>query len=260
MKCEILISTMNLKNNNNLISKMNINGNSLTINQVTMDNIELKNDNKSKNRLISVKDKGLSKSRNLAILNSNADICVIADDDLVYCNNYEKIITEAYTKIKDADIIAFRVNNCKVNNKYKNNKISFLESFKICSVQVTFKRNSIFNNKILFDERFGAGSKHFILGEENIFLTDCIKKGLKIYFVDETIATLSNGKSTWFLGYNRQYFMSKGACFYRINKLLSPLLIIQFAVRKNKIYKNEMDLFKSIKYMFDGIKNFKKIN
>lgn len=258
MNCEILISTMNLNDNGDLLKRMNIKGESLTINQITDKKKPLLNNSNSKNRVLSFYDRGLSKSRNQAILNSKSDICIIADDDLVYYNDYAKKIMDAYRKYKDADIIAFRVDNCKVNNKYKNNKISFLKSFKICSVQVSFKRNSIIDNNVLFDERFGAGSNCFILGEENIFLTDCIKKGLKIYYVNETIATLCNGQSTWFSGYNKSYFMSKGACFYRINRLLSPLFIVQFAVRKNKIYKHEIGFLKSIKFIFEGIKELKK--
>ena len=40
MDVEVLISTMNLEDNNKLIKKMNINGKSLTINQITNENIK----------------------------------------------------------------------------------------------------------------------------------------------------------------------------------------------------------------------------
>lgn len=258
MEVEVLISTMNLDDNNKLIKKMNINGKSLTINQITNKNIKSHNDTNSINKILSFNEKGLSKSRNKALKNSSADICVIADDDLKYKSDYDKIIQKAYKKHKDADIIAFNVENCKTNNKYNEKKVNFLKSFKICSVQVTFKRDKIIKNNICFDEFFGAGSNKFILGEENIFLTDCIKKGLKIYYVSETIAKLENSESTWFSGYNEIYFKSKGACFYRINKLFSYLFILQFSIRKYKKYKEDMSFVNSIKFMLKGIKEYKK--
>ena len=112
MKTEILISTMNLKDeedNKKLLKKMNINSNSLTINQITDSKILVFDNNKSKNRLKSYKEKGLSKSRNKAIENAKGEICIIADDDVTYVNGYSKIIEDSYRKYKDADIIAFYV-------------------------------------------------------------------------------------------------------------------------------------------------------
>ena len=61
--------------------------------------------------VISVNEKGLSRSRNKAILNSNADICVIADDDMYYSNQYELNVSKGYKKYPDADIIAYYVDS-----------------------------------------------------------------------------------------------------------------------------------------------------
>lgn len=44
-------------------------------------------------------------------MNSNADICIIADDDLKYESDYEEKIKNGYKKYKDAGIIAFYVDN-----------------------------------------------------------------------------------------------------------------------------------------------------
>ena len=102
MKLELLLSTMNLKNeteSNKLIQKMNVNTNTLTINQITNKNIKETNNLTSKNKLISVRDKGLSKSRNMAINNSEADICIIADDDVIYKDNFQNIIKKELISI-----------------------------------------------------------------------------------------------------------------------------------------------------------------
>ena len=76
---EILISTMNQKDDS-LINKMNLHCNSLIINQCSYDSVK----KKDAIRIINTTERGLSKSRNMAIENSIGDICIIADDDLVY--------------------------------------------------------------------------------------------------------------------------------------------------------------------------------
>lgn len=257
MKVEVLISTMNLNDEKELIERMNVNK-YVIINQVENENnIKIQNSNC---KVFSYCEKGLSKSRNRAINESDGDIIVIADDDMKYYEDYEKKIISAYEKYKDADIIAFHVESCdskRAKKKRKEKKISFLTSMKIQSVQLTIKRESIVNNNLKFNEKFGAGAKWF-MGEENIFLYDCLKKGLKIYYVPNTIAKLNDSDSTWFRGFNREYFIIKGGVFYEMSKIFCSLYILQFAIRKKKLYKNEMTIMQAIKFMNQGKKKRRK--
>lgn len=263
-KMNVLISTMNLKNkkeHDNLLKKMNVIDNSITINQVTDNSQELLF-NDSTNKLLSFYEKGLSKSRNHAILNSNCDICIIGDDDLRYVKNYEKIIKEAYKKYPDADIIAFDVErNSKVRkiHSLKEGKVNSLQTLKIRSVQITFKRKSIVENNILFDERFGSGSGKYDSGEESIFLTDCMNKKLKIYYCKQKIGEVSDNNSSWYKGLDELFLVSKGAMFYRISKIFSLPLILQFAIRKYKLYKENYSFIKCLKLMLKGKEELKKI-
>lgn len=263
MKIDVLVSTMNLENKNefiNLLKKMNIESNSIIINQCTKVKCP-KDEVHNSNYLYSYNEKGLSVSRNKAIQKSNADICVIADDDMMYNNHYLKIIKDAYKKFPKADLIAFYVNSENPNNikpKLKEGKVGILKSFKIQSVQLSFKRNSILNNRIFFDENFGAG-KDLYMGEENIFILDCIKKGLKVYSYPVEIAKLYNRESTWFKGYDEKFFKVKGACFYRMSKLFWLALCVQFIIRKRNLYKNNFSMLQALKYMFIGKKEYNHI-
>lgn len=265
MSIEVLVSTMNVHTKeqfDNQIKKMNISGKSLTINQCpnfSGDLISVKN---GKHRLLTYIEKGLSKSRNKAITNSQCDICVIADDDLIYYDNYESIIKKAYDKYKDADIIAFYVNSLNKDRQttnQKEGKISFLRSMKISSFQITFKRESILNDSILFDEFFGAGSGLFTCGEENIFLYDCLKKGKKIYYVPISIADVYHNESTWFNGFDEKLFVTKGACFYRMSNLFSTILNLQFIVRKYNKYKKNLSVLSAWKFMKKGRKLYREV-
>lgn len=260
MKIDVLISTMNVyteKENHKLINKMHIKTNSITISQVK------KYTNKevidSANKLFIFNEKGLSKSRNRAISKSTADICVIADDDIEYVDNYEEIIQQAYEKNTDADIILFKINDKNENRKnaqIKRKKINFINTMRISSNQITFKRNSILK-KIKFDEEFGSGSRYFY-GEDAIMIRDALKEKLKVIYIDELICIKPKNKSTWFKGYNKEYFIARGAIFYRLSSKLYLLLILQFAIRKKEKYKENLTMIETIKCMIQGAKKYKE--
>ena len=232
MNLEVLISTMNKNtnlDNQKLIEKMKIKGNSLTISQTNKNGKE-----EGKNRILYVNEKGLSKSRNLAIDNANADIVLIADDDVIYDEDYEKTILEAYKENKNADMIAFYVksrNPKRKVRKLKSGKIGWIRIFRVSSFQLTFKLESIKENGLVFDENFGAGSENFC-GEETIFLSDCLRKGLNLLYVDKKIGEVEQKESSWFKGFDKQYFMIEKQCFKRIAPKLWGILWVLFVVRK----------------------------
>lgn len=258
MKCEVLVSTMNKTDYYQLKKEMNLND-CVIINQVT-NNADLIRAEENDLKFLSFREKGLSKSRNKAINNSTAEICMLADDDMYYLDGYEKAVCKAYNDHLDADMIAFVVphDNRKSKKILKEGKVNFLNIMRIQSVQVSFKRKSIIEKNIRFDENFGAGTKYFC-GEETIFLNDCRRSGLNIYFVPVEIARLKDtGVSTWFKGFDKQYFYTRGAIYYRMSKKIYMILILQFAIRKYKMYKNECGFFKAIKLMLEGKREYKK--
>lgn len=258
MRCEVLVSTMNQDNKKDLIKAMKIQE-CVIINQITKDIQITKGDTESIQKFLSFKEKGLSRSRNKAIQNSSADICIIADDDMYYEKDYDKTILDAYRNIPDADIIAFEVaNEAKPNysKKIKNGRIGYLQSMKLSSVQITFKRKSIVDNHIKLDEEFGTGSIYY-WGEENIFLFDCLRKGLKIYYVPKKIATLRISESSWNKDNTPEHFQIQGAIYYRMAKIMYPILILQFVLRKRNIYKQDMSMFQVLDNMFKGARRYK---
>ena len=83
-KLQVLLSTMNLERDievNNLIEKMNIQSDYLIINQ-TSKTAKIENE-----KVITINEFGLSKSRNLAIKISTEKFIILADDDVKYVNN-----------------------------------------------------------------------------------------------------------------------------------------------------------------------------
>ncbi|MGL4992020.1 MAG: glycosyltransferase [Sarcina sp.] len=254
MEFEILVSTMD--KNEELIKKMNIKSPCLIINQCK-ENQEIKN---QQYRIIKTKTKGLSISRNLALNNAKGKICLLADDDLIYKNDLEKIILDSFNKDKGYDLIAFQVEGIdRVFKNYKNKekKIGYLHSMKISSVEIAFRLDSIRAKNIEFDELLGSGAE-FSMGEENAFLFKCLKAGLKIKYIPIKIADLYVGNSSWFNGYNEKYFISRGAAFTAMSRRTTNLLILQFAIRKYNLYCKNINFINTLRYMNSGKKKYLK--
>ena len=96
------------------------------------------------------------------------------------------------------------------------------------------------------------------MGEENIFLFDCLKSGLKIYYEPQVIAKLHMNESTWFSGYNKKYFLDRGAVSRKLYGDITGLfMILAFSVKNYKKYRNDMSVLNGLKYMIFGYREFK---
>ena len=80
MRVEVLISTINVEDID-FYKKFNLECDALIINQAGKNSYEEVEDDGKKIRMITTDTKGLAVSRNLALLNSTADIVIFADDD-----------------------------------------------------------------------------------------------------------------------------------------------------------------------------------
>lgn len=73
-----------------IAEQCNANTDILVINQCNFDGYDEKYYNGYKIRMISTTERGLSKSRNMAIKNAMGDICIFCDDDVVYRDEYRR--------------------------------------------------------------------------------------------------------------------------------------------------------------------------
>ena len=259
MKLQVLISTMN-QVDTSLVKKLKIKSDCIILNQCDNDKRTNLLNEKFNIQMINSTTRGLSKSRNLLIKSSSSEICLIGDDDLEYVDGYENIIKSKFEEFPSADIIVFQVEGIEEKFKdypKKEKKLNFITSMKVSSVEIAFKLDSIRKNNIKFNEEFGSGAR-YSMGEENIFLFECIRKGLKIQYVPVKIADLHIGNSTWFKGFNEKFFIDRGASFYAMSSILSFLLIVQYTIRKYSLYKNDIGFISAYKNMIIGAKQYKK--
>lgn len=193
--------------------------------------------------------KGLTKSRNNAIKLATGDICVIADDDVRYTNEYFDTILRTYSD-KKYDVVCFKISKAlgpeelKEDYKYypvESIRLNSLEDHLPSSIEITFKLNSVRDKEVFFDERFGLGS-WLMGGEENLFIYDCIKKGLEVWFVPEYIVKHPHDCTiTRLKKYHKRRVRLTGAMDMRLNGPISflkaiprTIIMLPELIRNNK--------------------------
>ena len=209
-------------------------------------------------KMVTYTEKGISKSRNRLLTNSKNGIGIITDDDITFVPDYTTLIEKVYEENPTADIITF---NIKIGDKiigsdkqFKHNQISI---FSICSCQISLKINSIKDKSISFDESFGIGSS-FSSGEENIFLNDCLAKGLNIIHVPILLCEHPDENTTgekW----DVRLVKSKGAFSYRILKKFYFIIGIYFMFFKHSYYKKQLSIVEFIKFFIEGKNEYKNM-
>ena len=204
-------------------------------------------------RMLNTATKGLSKSRNLAIQYATGDICLLCDDDEQLDPSYEETILCAYERMPEADMICFRIANQPSRLKQETQRLTKWTAMRIASWQITFRRESILKSGIRFDEDMGAGTGNGG-GEEVKFLRDCIKAGLKAYYVPKSIGTVAQTESTWFKGFDRDFFYKRGITNrYMLGLPLAVLYAAYYTFVKRELYKDYVTPWQSFKYTLDGI-------
>lgn len=266
MKVEVLLSCMH-QQDASIIERAHIQTDVVVVNQCNIDSVEEstfvnKNGGECRLRFICTTERGLSRSRNMAINNAQSgSICLICDDDEVLSEDYEELILQGYRENPTAEVLAFALNWNGFGKRYNNksHKLSFKDTLGVCSVQITFKVDAIRHKQIRFDELLGSGTGNGA-GEENRFMLDCRRNKLKMYYHPNVIATVNTGNSQWFNGFDSMYFENFGWSARRVfpNHLLSFLIIFYYSVKKYSLYKDSISYRKAILAMFVGY--FKKKN
>ena len=191
----------------------------------------------------------------MAIRNSKADICLICDDDEILDDDYSDIIVSAFKDNPHADIIAFKILNTGKSYPATPKRINYIRALQLASWQLTFRRKSIVDNNIWFDETLGSGVSK-AGGEENKFLYDCLKKGLKIIYLPLSIGKMIDGESQWFHGYTEEYFFDRGVMTRRLmGPFFATLYALYYLIRKYHLYNKDISISLSMQKIFQGIFN-----
>jgi len=262
---EILVATMNRQSLDFLVpmfpmqhfSEFNI----LVVNQTTQDAVVISP--YPGVRVINVFEKGLSKSRNLALLNATGKLCIITDDDVVFKEDFCDHIIKAFNENPTSALISFRIEKTPgmLYKKYPNERLTATtlnQRLNIMSIEMVVNRDLIQRAGVEFNENFGLGAQ-FCMGEEALFINHIYEKGLKItieprvvamHFAQDTHARIS----TW-----DKYYV-QGAMFsalFKNNYYKRVLLKMLYELKQNKI--KLIELPQAIKAAIAGRAAFNKL-
>ena len=210
--------------------------------------------------LFTYKGKGLSANRNLALDKATADIVMYADDDAHILPETPAIITKTFTQLPDLDVAFF----CATTYTGKPLKAYAEEAYQIrdrdaqynfSALEMAFRR-PVVQGRIRFDERFGLGTQFLTCGEEEIWLEDALRAGLKMFFIPEKIVETSTmlKKSLVYIDAGVQH--SRGAIAYYKYGNRAWWRCFQFALSSaRKGYSHFIPLFR---HLLEGINYMKR--
>lgn len=236
---QVIVAAMHQKDYS-IIERMNLRSDALICNQGTMDSREVVKRNGSEVIFINSTQRGVGRNRNSGIINSSGDILLFADEDVCYYDNYVEVVKEAYERNPRADMIMFnikRINDSRSESRdLSNRRVRWHSSLRYGASRITVRRSSLLKANVWFSLLFGGGAP-FGFGEDCLFVSDCIKKGLKVYASEEEIGVVDQINSTWFTGYDDQYFKDKGTLFAAISNHLFPALSVHYLLRHRNEYR-----------------------
>lgn len=173
---------------------------------------------------------------------------------MVYTDDYVEKIVMSFEKHPKADLIVFNLKSQNpdrpeaiVENEYK---LHWYNSLKFGACRIAIRQDAIRKANVFYSLLFGGGAK-YQSGEDNLFVIQCLKKGIKGLASNLTIGTVLQEESTWFKGFDEKYFFDKGVlmkqCFGPWAKILLVALLA-----KNGHQTQKIGLKKALGYAFKG--------
>lgn len=240
MNIQVLVATMHQPGGDySLLDKMNIRSDAIVCNQCDRNEIEGFAWNGHRIKWLSLAERGVGLNRNNALMRADGDVCLFADDDMRYNDDYVQTVEKGFEEYPDADVLVFNLTEKEVTRKIirKPGRVRFWNFLRYGTARVAVRTEAVRGNGIYFNQCFGGGTEH-CHGEDNLFLAACLQKGLKIYAVPAFIAELTDERpSSWNVGYDEKYLRDQGVLYRTMARRFWKLLCLQDALRRQRAYR-----------------------
>jgi glycosyltransferase involved in cell wall biosynthesis len=183
--------------------------------------------------VLELQSRGVAKSRNAAITNTNSDYLLFGDDDIQF---NESGIASAISFLNSNPNISILLMQAvdetgKLRKSYpiKGHDLKLTNSAKAATYEMMIRVSDIKAAGIKFDENFGAGATNY-LGDEYIFIADALRAGLKGKFEPIVIATHPT-ESSGNLRNSASDRRARAKVFSRVFGILAPVMRLLFLVK-----------------------------
>lgn len=186
-------------------------------------------------------DRGLSRNRNHAFFHATAPLLLISDDDVEYSSEQLLAVIDAFAQNEDCDFICFRYESDPCQKQYPEATFSFSErppkGYYVSSIEIALRGKALSANasggktSIAFNENFGIGAP-FGCGEEEIFIHDMVRAGLKGRFIPLTICRHDAPTTAAKENGGKEFIQTKGAMIGYLHPATWPLRMLAHSVRQ----------------------------
>lgn len=249
---EVLCTTMH-QTGLDLFQKMKLSSDVVFANQTDKNTVEVTEIQGHRVTMISTDTRGVGLNRNISFLAATADICLFADDDIVYRENYAQDIVNEFERHPTADIIIFNIGcstpefgriptiikKFKRFGKYSKNPYG--------APRIAFRLSSVKKTNIVFSRFFGGGAI-YPSGEDTIWLRSMLNVGLKIFLSPVFIGDISYEASSWFDMQLEKKLFGYGAMLRAQKIKLWVLYMMRYVLRSSK----KLGFLKSCKLVSAG--------
>lgn len=203
--------------------------------------------------------RGLARSRNLALDTAQAEFLWLCDDDVAIAPDAEEVILSAFAEHPQADAIAFNVISDTPGRPQRpietEHALKLSNSMRYPTYRFVYRLASLKKAGLRFDERFGSGSV-YTSGEDSLFTAACLKAGLRLVAVPREIARVNHADSGWFEGYTDKYLHDKGALFEAIFGFGLPYCALM--LWRHPDWRSGRPFLKALSLMQNGAREFRR--
>lgn len=251
-----LVSALN-ENCTTLAGRMHLGSDAIVINQCNENAESEYLYNQYRIRCYHIDERGVGRSRNLALEHADREFILFSDEDIVYDDGYADKITYAFKMHSRADVLLFNVKQSPGRETYHISdygRVFWFNYGRYPSYAIAARTARLKNAGIQFSLLFGGGAP-YMNGEDSLFLHDCLEKGLRLYHVPERIGREVERESTWFKGYTEKFFFDRGVLYHYLYGSMAYPLGLRFLIKGRKNMCSEIPFSRCAALLKEGIRH-----
>ncbi|MEA4964572.1 MAG: glycosyltransferase family 2 protein [Oscillospiraceae bacterium] len=257
---EVLCVSMH-QSDMSLYRKMNIAADAVIANQTERFEVMEAELDGHRVRMYSTATRGVGVNRNTALMYAEADVCLLADDDMTYADGYAEKIVEEFEHHPEADAVIFNIGTStpqfgRIPTKIK--KYAWLHAWSrnpFGAPRLAFRLESVRKRNLCFTTYFGGGCL-FRTGEDSIFITQLLNSGAKILLSPVYIGDVAYSEDSTSIIYDiHEKMYTRGALLEAQKNGLTGLMVLYYSFFR----KNGIPPLETWKFIHEGRKGYRSL-